>query len=226
VAGRRRQKLELWIGLLVIVSVVLLTWGYFWLTGQPLGERGYTVYVVLPNAQGLERGDRVQLSGVEVGVVRSVDLEAADSVVVSIWIRRHVQLPRDSRVVLQSVGVFGDQLAVLDPGVSPNMATSGDTLGLGTTTGLTDLAEELGDQANELLARLDRLLADSTIDQLHGTVATLPGTMRELETLIRQNSDNLTALSRSLRRSKPPTWTRWWRISSQRPPRSRKPPRS
>jgi ABC-type transporter Mla subunit MlaD len=64
VAGHRRQKFELWIGLLVIVSAVLLTWGYFWLTGQPLGERGYTVYVVLPNAQGLERGDRVQLSGV------------------------------------------------------------------------------------------------------------------------------------------------------------------
>jgi phospholipid/cholesterol/gamma-HCH transport system substrate-binding protein len=201
VARSRRKKLELWIGLLVIISAVLLTWGYFWLTGQPLGERHYAVYVVLPNAQGLERGDRIHLSGVEVGVVRSVNLVAAERIVVSLLIQRNVQIPKDSRVLLQSIGVFGDQLVVVDPGVSPTFAASGDTLALGTTTGLMDLAGEIGDQANDLLAKLDRLMADSTIDQVHGTVAALPGTVREMESLIRDNSDNLAALSRSLRQT-------------------------
>ena len=61
-ARRRSKKLELWIGLFVIISATLLTLGYYWLTGQPLGERGYEVFVVLEHSGGLKRGDRV-LSG-------------------------------------------------------------------------------------------------------------------------------------------------------------------
>jgi phospholipid/cholesterol/gamma-HCH transport system substrate-binding protein len=202
VARRRKQKkLELWIGLLVLVSAVLLLWGYFWLTGQPLGERGYTVNVVLPNAEGLERGDRVRLAGVEVGVVRSVELLAADRVALSLWLQRDLQLPSDTRVLLQSVGVFGDRIVVLQPGTAQTFAGDGDTLALGTTTGLMDLAGRIGDQARVVLERLERLLADSTIDQVHGGVAALPATIRDLDEMIRENSDEFAAMSRSLRRT-------------------------
>lgn len=185
----------------MIVSAVLLTIGYFWLTGQPLGERGYTVIVVLPDAQGLDRGDRVHLSGVEVGTVRTVDLVAADRVIARIWLRRDLELPIDSRAIISSVGVFGDVAIRIEPGTSTTLASDGDTLTLGTTTGLMDLAGEIGDQANTLLAKLDRLLADSTIDQVHGGVAALPGTVRGLEQMIRENSDDFAAMSRSLRQT-------------------------
>lgn len=198
---RRKQKLELWIGALVVVSALLLLWGYFWLTGQPLGERGYTVHVVLPHAGGLERGDRVQLAGVEVGAVRSVRLVDPERVVVSLWLRRDLRIPRDTRALLESVGVFGDRIVVLQPGRAPTPATDGDTLALGTTTGLMDLAGAIGEQASELLGRLDRLLADSTIDQVHGSVAALPATIRDLDKLVRENSEEFAAMSRSLRRT-------------------------
>lgn len=200
-ARRRSQKLELWIGVLVIVSSMVLLWGFFWLTGQPLGEHGYMVHVVLPDASGLDRGDRVMLAGVDVGSVRRVDLVTADRVVVALSVRQDLDLPIDSRVLIQSVGVFGDVNVVIQPGVSPQRAIDGDTLQHGVTTGLMDLAGQLGDQANELLEQLQQLLADSTIDQLHAGVAAFPGTMRGLEQLIRDNSDDLAAMSRSLRQT-------------------------
>lgn len=198
---RRRQRAEIWLGLLVIVAAVLLTWGYFWLTGQPLGERGYDVVVVLRDAEGLERGDRVQLAGVEVGSVRTVRLITAEQVAVTLFIQRDVRLPRDTRALLQSVGVFGDQVIQLQPGTSATLAANGDTLATGTSTGLIELASAIGDEARTLLVQLERLLADTTIDQLHGSVAALPGTMRGLERLVRENGDEFAAMSRNLRQT-------------------------
>ncbi len=195
----RRQKAEIWIGLLAIISSIILGWGYFWLTGQPLGERGYNVTVILEDAGGLERGDRVHMSGVEVGVVRSVRLEATHRIVVQLWLHRDLRIPRDSRALLQAVGVFGDVIVTLEPGASETMATSGDTLAFGRAPSLMDLAGNLGEQAEALLIKIDRLLADSTIDQVHGGVAALPGTVRGLEELVSESSDEFAALSRSLR---------------------------
>lgn len=195
----RRQKLEIWIGLLAIVCSIILGWGYFWLTGQPLGERGYNVTVILEDAGGLERGDRVHMSGVEVGVVRSVRLESADRIVVQLWLHRDLRIPQDTRALLQAVGVFGDVIVTLEPGTSGTLASRGDTLEFGRAPSLMDLAGNLGEQAEALLIKIDRLLADSTIDQVHGSVAALPGTVRGLEQLVSESSDEFTALSQSLR---------------------------
>jgi phospholipid/cholesterol/gamma-HCH transport system substrate-binding protein len=187
--------------LLTIVSFIVLLWGYFWLTGQPLGERGYNVVVVVPNASGLDKGDRVRLAGVEVGVVTSVRLVAADRVIVRLRLHRDLELPRDSRALLQSVGVFGDVIIALQAGSSQTMASDGDTLAVGTTTGLMDLAGDLGDQAQVVLGQIERLLADTAIDDVHGSAAALQGTLRELERLVRENGDDFAALSRSLRQT-------------------------
>jgi phospholipid/cholesterol/gamma-HCH transport system substrate-binding protein len=197
--ARRKQKLELWLGLLVIVSAVVVMWGYFWLTGQPLGERGYTVYVTLPNAEGVERGDRVKLSGVEVGVVRSVDLVASDRVLVRLWLHRDLQLPADSRALLQSVGVFGDVIVVLRPGSTTDLATDGDTLAVGRSSSLMDLAGDLGDRADAVLQQIQRLLADTAIDNVHGSLSSLQSAVRQMERLLRENGDDFAELSRSLR---------------------------
>ncbi|UCF19839.1 MAG: MCE family protein [Gemmatimonadota bacterium] len=197
--ARRSKKLELWIGLLAIVATVVTFWGYYWLTGQPLGERGYHVYAVLPNAAGLSRGSQVQMSGVEVGVVRNVELVGAGRVVVRVWIQRSLQIPRDSRILVEAVGVFGDKVVRLQPGAAADPAADGDTLGVAVSSGLMDLAGTLGEKAETLLDQLDKLMADSTIDQVHGTVAALPGTVRGVERLVRENSGEFAALSRSLR---------------------------
>jgi phospholipid/cholesterol/gamma-HCH transport system substrate-binding protein len=195
----KRQKLEIWIGLLAIVCAIILGWGYFWLTGQPLGERGYTVNVILEDAGGLERGDRVHVSGVDVGVVRSVRLEAANRIIVQLWLRRDLQIPRDSRALLQTIGVFGEVGVSLQPGTSGTMASDGDTLSVGRAPSLMDVAGDLGQRADAILAKVDRLLADSTIDQVHGGVAALPGTVRGLERMVSQSSAEFAALSQSLR---------------------------
>lgn len=199
VARRKKQRAELWLGLLVIVASILVTWGYFWLTGQPIGERGYNVIVLLEDAEGLERGDRVRASGVEVGAVRSVRLERAGRVVVTVFLQRGFQAPRDSRGVNQSAGVFGDRFIEIVPGTSDVMAAGGDTLGTELTASLVGLAGDIGEKVDVVLAQVEKLLADTAIDDVHGTVSTLRSTVVQLEQLLRKNSDEFAALSQSVR---------------------------
>ena len=62
-ARRGGQRAEIWLGVLVIVCAGLLLWGYFWLTGQPLGQRGYSAVVVFGEDPYAEyEGDRETLS--------------------------------------------------------------------------------------------------------------------------------------------------------------------
>ncbi len=200
-ARRRKQRAELWLGLLVIVSSVLLLWGYFWLTGQPIGERGYTLFTVIPNAEGLEKGDPIQVAGVEVGWVRSVTLVNPQTIVVGLWVHRGIELPQDSRAVIQSSGVFGDRFVDIQPGPSQTLAVKGDTLAAGTVASLIDLAGEIGDNAERVLQQVEKLLADSAIGEVHGTIAALRSAVHELEQLLNANGDEFAAMSRSIRRT-------------------------
>ena len=199
--ARKKKYLELWLGLLIIVGAVLTTIGYFWLTGQPLGERGYNIHMVMENGGGLERGDRVQLAGVEVGVVRSVELQGIARVVVDLWVEHDVRLPSDSRAVLQSVGVFGDQFVSLQPGNASTTLSEGDTISSGTSAGLSDLMGDLSGQARQVLGKIDALLADPAIDDVHGTLEGLRGAISEIEGIARANSADLRILSSSLART-------------------------
>ena len=199
--AKRKQRAELWLGLLVIVASILLTWGYFWLTGQPLGEKGYEVVVLLEDAEGLERGDRVRASGVEVGAVTGVRLERPGRVVVSVFLSRSFQTPRDSRALNQSAGVFGDRFLLILPGTSDVMAADGDTLGTGEAASLLGVAGSIGEKADAVLAQVEKLLADTTIDNVHGSVSALRTTVVQLEQLVRENGDDFAALGQSLRRT-------------------------
>ncbi len=199
-ARRRHARAEIWLGLLVIVSAAMLTWGYFWLTGQPLTERGYTLLISTHSSQ-LERGDRVRVAGVEVGSVTGVDLVATDRVIVRLHVRRDVRLPRDSWALIKSVGFFGEEYVDLMPGSSTALLSAGDTIAARTGTGMLGLAGEIGDKAESVLTQLDRLLADSTIEDVQGTVMALRGTITELERLVNVNGDEFAALSRSLRQT-------------------------
>ena len=200
-ARKKKKYIELWLGLLVIVGAVLTLIGYFWLTGQPLGERGYNIYMTLSDGGGLKRGDRVQLAGVEVGVVQSVELEGVERVLVKLWIEQDVALPSDSRAVLESVGVFGDQFVSLRPGDGSTTMSEGDTIRSGTTPGITDLMGDLSGQARRALGKINALLADPAIDDVHGTLESLRGALSEIEAIARANSADLRVLSSSLART-------------------------
>ena len=184
------------LGLLVLVASALFLWGFFFLLGDPIGVGGEEVVVVMEDGAGLNRGNPVQLNGVQVGTVRDVRLEPSIGVTVRIKVDEEVALPADTRAVAQT-DVFGTNTIELVPGTALVRLEGGDTIQGLTRTPLTTLATELGGQAREILASADSLLSPSAVADLKATAAVLPSTAEQL----RAAFNELTLAASALRRT-------------------------
>lgn len=168
------------LGLLVIVAGLIFVWGFFFLMGDPPFTGGDEVVVVMADGAGLNRGDRVQLHGVQVGQVRRVDLRPGSSVHVRVKVNSDVRLPADTRA-LSRADVFGATTIDLLPGDALVMLQGGDTIRGYAQKALPDLASELGDQARVLLASADSLLSPAAVSDLRATASILPATAQQLQ---------------------------------------------
>jgi phospholipid/cholesterol/gamma-HCH transport system substrate-binding protein len=169
---RSRARSEVAVGLFVWVAGALVLWGYFWLTGEPLGHRGYEVAVRLPDAGGLQRGDRVRLRGVEVGTVRAVRL-GSGAVEASVRLDRGVRVPRDSRAALRAEGVFGERYLELVPGRGPEPLREGDALTAAAWPSVSERIERVGTQAESLLAQVRAAVDPRTIEDVRSSARSL-----------------------------------------------------
>lgn len=184
------------LGLLVLVAGGLFVWGFFFLLGDPILSGGTEAVVVMENGAGLNRGDRVQLNGVQVGTVRKVNLRPAADVTVDIRIDRDVALPADTRALARG-DVFGANTIALIPGNALVHLESGDTIQGMTAQGLPELATELGGQARTILSSADSLLSPDAVSNLRATAAVLPDVAQQLRGAFAEFS----LASASLRRS-------------------------
>lgn len=155
---RRRRGSAVATGALVLAAAAVAIWGYYWLTAQPLGQGSYPLVVQLPDAGGLQRGDRVRLAGVQVGTVRSVELRHG-AVLADIAVDPELTLPRDSRASLQSSGAFGGRYLALEPGKTAATLRRGDTLTALKEPTLSETFEAVGTQAAQAFARASEVLS-------------------------------------------------------------------
>ena len=184
------------LGLLVVIAGALFVWGFFFLMGDPILVGGDEVVVRMEDGAGLNRGDRVQLNGVQVGTVRQVNLTPPEGVSVRINVDDDVRLPADTRAVVRN-DVFGATTVALIPGRALVKLEGGDTIQGLTRQTLPDLATELGGEARQILAAADSLLSPGAVDDLKATASVLPEAAQQL----RQAFSELTLAASSLRRT-------------------------
>lgn len=167
------------LGAMVVVAGALFVWGLFFLLGDPVWERGFTVHLAMEDGARLRRGDRVLLHGVEVGSVRGVELRSPRRVVVELRLRRGILLPADTRAAVQT-DVFGTGSVELLPGEAVVALAVGDTIPAAMMRPLPELLSDLGGQAGALLASADSLLSPRAVADLHATSAVLPASAEAL----------------------------------------------
>ena len=184
------------LGLLVLVAGAVFVWGFFFLLGDPILVGGTEAVVVMENGAGLNRGDRVQLNGVQVGTVRRVHLEQGRGVTVDVRINGGVAVPADTRALARA-DVFGATTIELMPGNALVKLETGDTIQGLTAQALPELATELGAQARTLLQAADSLLSPKAVSDLKATAAILP----DVATQLRGAFAELSLATASLRRT-------------------------
>lgn len=114
----------------VLGAVVLFIAGFFlvfsYRTADVGAVQGYELVADFPGVGGLKSGDDVQISGVKIGTVRSVTLNADNYLArVEMSIDKSVRLPDDTAALISSESLLGGRFLALEPGASEDMIPPG-----------------------------------------------------------------------------------------------------
>ncbi len=120
----KKLDLELAVGLLLLVVIATLTYISIRLGDIGFSEWGYTVYADFATAGGLQSGAVVELAGVEIGRVESVDL-ANYQARVALKIRHDIELQDDAVVTIRSKGLIGERYIEVTPGRAETLISPG-----------------------------------------------------------------------------------------------------
>jgi len=197
------KRLELRVGLTIFIAAVVLSVGLLWFQGFEIGKRSYELNAVFPMVGGIDPGDEVNVNGVEKGEVKRVTLVGSE-VHIRMAIYADVEIPEDSQIILQTIGIMGERVVsvvlgnserylepgstmqgIYDPGMSEVLASFGNIMGdlSELTKDISAIAETLTE--GEDLKRAVGNLAEITED-LKGVLSrSAPGLEEGVDTFSR-----------------------------------------
>jgi phospholipid/cholesterol/gamma-HCH transport system substrate-binding protein len=157
------------VGLILVFVAVEFT------VGTGLFQRTYHLWAEYDNVEGLKTGDAVQVAGVKMGAVDAIDL-TPEAVRVRLRLDHRAQVRRDSVARLDYQALSGTRFVSISIG-SPRqpLLNDGDTISSekppgisdmldrlsGVAGSVTDLAQSLNRNQEELLQNLNRLVVDN-----------------------------------------------------------------
>jgi phospholipid/cholesterol/gamma-HCH transport system substrate-binding protein len=209
------------VGAFALLALLLLFGVFYVITDFGTRHTGYRVGVHFESAAGLHSGALVYFSGVTVGTVDTITLLPDNTVDVILAINRDVDIPRDSRFLIQAPLTGDPNLIIVPPRPQPgapplqmlarevlpidqqprgvNTATIADLLqtGQGEIVKLDAMLSELERREPKLLDTLQSTLTNA--NELTISMKNSLGSLSaELQTSLAQASANLVALTGTL----------------------------
>lgn len=172
-------KLAVFASITVLVIGVLAT-----LIGNISLKGSRTFHAYFTDATGVSKGDRVRISGVEVGTVKGLEIAEVDGrkvARVSFSVEDGVPLYRDADLALRYENIVGQRYLAITEDPDGEAAAEGATFGLDSTTPALSLTE-LFNGFQPLFRALDPKEVNSfsfeLVRALQGEAGTLAGLMR------------------------------------------------
>jgi len=116
-----KTKLEMKVGIFVFISFVILVVFILSIGGFKTWASGYKINVNFNFVNGVKIGAPVRFAGVDVGVVKKLIIsyipeEKKTNIQVNIWVRNGVNIPVDSTVWVNTLGLLGEKYIEIMPG--------------------------------------------------------------------------------------------------------------
>jgi phospholipid/cholesterol/gamma-HCH transport system substrate-binding protein len=138
----RRANLELIVGIFVLLGLACLAYLAINLGKLEIYGEGYQVFAIFDNISGLKTGAAVEVGGVSVGQVTSIDLTPMYQARVGMKLRYDLKVHEDAIASIRTKGIIGDKFIKLSPGSSEKVIQAGGKI-VNTESGI-DLEELLG----------------------------------------------------------------------------------
>jgi phospholipid/cholesterol/gamma-HCH transport system substrate-binding protein len=181
---------------LAVVALVVFALLFLYMTNRGLSLRRSDLYVSMPTAAGLRKGDPVFFRGVQVGEVRKLAFAGNGSVVVRTRLLERVPLTVDAHATLVAADLFGRQTIVLNEGDwRAARLLDGDTIhGLQPELMTTRMAE-LGRNAERLTGDTTILLMHAALDGAGEATRAVARLSEEMRSLIDAQRASLAAIT-------------------------------
>jgi phospholipid/cholesterol/gamma-HCH transport system substrate-binding protein len=168
-----KTKMELKVGIFVFSGLFILSVFILSIGGFNTWTSGYKVNCVFNFVNGIKLGAPVRFAGVDAGEVKKIKLffdaaEGKDKVRLHCWIKRTVDIPRDSTVWVNTLGLLGEKYVEIIPGKNyADLVKPGQEL-IGTDPmpmhEVTQLAKNIGKNIDLTLTRINN--KEGTIGKL------------------------------------------------------------
>ena len=177
-----RLSKEVKIGIFALTMIASLYLGINYLKGRAVfsGDRFY--YALYDQTSGLQTSAPVLLRGVKVGSVTDIYLDGQhhpDKVVVKVGVKKNIDIPSDSRLVLFANGLMGDKAIELVAGSSESYFDRGVIIPSEIAAGLFESAS----------TNIEDIVAEAK-----GLMGSLTAASESLNNLLSQNTDALSGI--------------------------------
>ncbi len=174
-----KAKLEnLKLGLFVVLgTILLLVAAYLIGNRQNMFEKTFPVTAVFKNASGLQNGNNVRFSGINVGTVNKIEMVNDTTIRVHMIIAEKIQrhIKRDAVATIGSDGLVGNMLINIIPGEgNAPLIQAGDELETYSKVATQDMMNTLNTtNENAALLTADLLKVSRSLTQGEGTFGRL-----------------------------------------------------
>lgn len=123
------RKTEFLVGLFLLTGLCAVLYLAISIGGGSLFSQDYYLLQArFSSASGVNPGSRVEIAGVPVGRVQSIELDARFSAIISLEIDRSIDLDDDTIASIKTAGLIGDRFIKLSPGGSGILLEPGDLI--------------------------------------------------------------------------------------------------
>lgn len=173
------------VGILAVVAILVLVFGFNFLKGKQIFKKQPTLYAIFQNLGSLEKSNLVKINGLPIGTVYDFapTNKGVDSIIVEIHLNRDVHIPSNS-VALIDGSVLGAAYITIEKGPATTFLESGDTITTRLDAGLianlkTQITptitrvNETVDSLKMVLSSVNSLMDPSTNGNIKSMIANL-----------------------------------------------------
>jgi phospholipid/cholesterol/gamma-HCH transport system substrate-binding protein len=188
----------------VLLAAAILIVGILWLKNFQVAQKTMTISVLFPEVGGLQKGDAVQVNGVECGQVRTVAL-AGDKVRVTLALSQSVPIGRDARISIRDRGMMGEKFVLIRSPHDTPAVVNGDQLTGHFDAGMAEVMAMSGAMLQDLqglTAQVNQLLrTDQKGQDLQSIIRDMAALTADLRAAAAENRSDVRAAVTGMRKS-------------------------
>lgn len=192
---------EFRVGIFVILGIVGFFTVLFLMTSPALFRGRYMMVTEVADAQGIRRGDPVRMRGINIGRVYSFELAPSGGVYITMELDGEYRIPAEASTELLAMGFLGGMVVSVIPGDSDDYEAPRSILPGNSSAGVLEQAGDMAGSAADVLDRVQRVLADSTIAGAGEAILSLRDMLADMADVTDGRAAELGQLIESLQRS-------------------------